>query len=206
MPDEDAIKFECPHCAQSIEAPVAMRGMETQCPTCGRTVQIPTPQKAAPQPPRQPTPRHESFKRGPATLWNVVLLFAIVTGGVYCGERLAREQAKQNPDIQYEYRLDTIDPKRTFFSAGRDLIEAEMNRYKGEGGWELKGIIPATRKGETQSVLVYCKVVPMMSPIMREIVNNRLKKDIEEAITNSSNQESEREKAEFEDELKRIGH
>jgi predicted RNA-binding Zn-ribbon protein involved in translation (DUF1610 family) len=38
MPDQETIKFACPHCAQSIEAPIEMVGAETQCPTCGKTI------------------------------------------------------------------------------------------------------------------------------------------------------------------------
>ena len=49
MPKEDSVKFECPHCAQSIEAPAEMRGVETQCPACGKPVTVPAVAKKAVQ-------------------------------------------------------------------------------------------------------------------------------------------------------------
>ena len=36
MPDENTVKFECRHCAQSIEAPAEMLGVEIDCPSCGK--------------------------------------------------------------------------------------------------------------------------------------------------------------------------
>lgn len=40
MPEDDAIKFECCHCAQPLEAPVEMRGMVIECPGCGKKVTV----------------------------------------------------------------------------------------------------------------------------------------------------------------------
>ncbi|MGD0815512.1 MAG: hypothetical protein ABSA83_18080 [Verrucomicrobiota bacterium] len=45
MPDEDAIKFECPHCAQPIESSLKNAGMAVNCPTCGKPFQVPSPNK-----------------------------------------------------------------------------------------------------------------------------------------------------------------
>jgi predicted RNA-binding Zn-ribbon protein involved in translation (DUF1610 family) len=42
MPDEESIKFECPNCAQHIEGPAEMIGMETRCPACGKTIKVQT--------------------------------------------------------------------------------------------------------------------------------------------------------------------
>jgi len=41
MPDEEAIKFECPHCAQSIESSSKNAGRTVDCPTCGKPFQVP---------------------------------------------------------------------------------------------------------------------------------------------------------------------
>ncbi|MBN2132856.1 MAG: hypothetical protein JW741_25370 [Sedimentisphaerales bacterium] len=35
-------KFKCPHCGQSLDAPDAMRGEETECPACSRPVTVST--------------------------------------------------------------------------------------------------------------------------------------------------------------------
>jgi DNA-directed RNA polymerase subunit RPC12/RpoP len=55
MPNEETIKFACSHCAQPIEAPPEMRGMETQCPTCGKTVKVQPIQPPLPPPPKAKT-------------------------------------------------------------------------------------------------------------------------------------------------------
>jgi uncharacterized protein YbjQ (UPF0145 family) len=55
MPDGDAIKFECSHCGQSIEATAEMGGMDVACPTCGKTGKVPQQEleQASPQPTTQ---------------------------------------------------------------------------------------------------------------------------------------------------------
>jgi hypothetical protein len=220
------IHFTCPQCSQSISAPDGLIGADTECPTCNQTLRLNTAaarysndgvkwlyegEKAmataaaqtAPAQPREAT-KHRAF-----TLLNIVGLFLVVTAGVYSGECLSKKYPVLLPqysaEAQYEYRIDTIDPRETFFYSGRDLINEEMNLYKGEDGWELKGIIPATRKDESQVVLVYCKQTAPMSPIIRQITDELHKKAIDEAIKKLSQQEAEREKAEFETEMKRIG-
>jgi endogenous inhibitor of DNA gyrase (YacG/DUF329 family) len=50
MPDEDAIKFNCPHCGQSVESSPKNAGMTVDCPACGKPFQVPG---AKPQPPVQ---------------------------------------------------------------------------------------------------------------------------------------------------------
>jgi len=40
MPDHETIQFVCSHCGQSIGAPAAMRGTDTDCPYCGKKVTI----------------------------------------------------------------------------------------------------------------------------------------------------------------------
>jgi hypothetical protein len=183
-----------------------MRGTEVECPGCARKVIVQPPKRTAP-PPQQTAPPHDIPKHGPTTFWNMVLLFAVITGGVYCGERLFNEfhsVSQQSLDVQYDYRIDVVDPEHTFFSAGRDLVEAEMNRYRGDDGWDLKAAVPAVRKGETQLVLIYSRLKAPESPELRAVKNARMGTEIQQAITNLSNQRSEREKWEFEMELKRI--
>ena len=46
------IPFKCPHCDQSIEAPMEMLGQLIDCPACGETVEVQkSPVKLAPLPP-----------------------------------------------------------------------------------------------------------------------------------------------------------
>lgn len=46
MPD---IKFDCPHCKQSLEAPEDMANDLIDCPSCGKTLQVPLPPKTTPK-------------------------------------------------------------------------------------------------------------------------------------------------------------
>ena len=139
------------------------------------------------------------------TFWNLALLFAIITGGVYCGERLFGEfhsAYRQDLNVQYDYRIETVDPEDTFFSGGIDLIEDEMDLYKGDDSWDLKAAIPAVRKGQTKIVLFYSRMKAPESPEMQSIKKALAEKEIQRAITNLSKQRSERGKWEFEMELK----
>lgn len=57
------INFDCPNCAQNIDAPEVMLGMEAPCPTCGQNVKVPD---KPPGPPRMPQPpAAESAPGGP---------------------------------------------------------------------------------------------------------------------------------------------
>jgi hypothetical protein len=40
MPNNDVIKFECPYCAQHIEASAKMIGTITMCPSCGKDLTV----------------------------------------------------------------------------------------------------------------------------------------------------------------------
>ncbi|HPC18618.1 MAG TPA: PH domain-containing protein [Kiritimatiellia bacterium] len=51
MPD---IKFNCPHCKQSLEAPDDMRGQLIDCPSCSQAIEIPKPQRHSAAPPPIP--------------------------------------------------------------------------------------------------------------------------------------------------------
>lgn len=54
------IRFNCPSCGQSIEAPEELAGQLTDCPTCKETIEVPIrnqPPQAPPPPiPHQPSP------------------------------------------------------------------------------------------------------------------------------------------------------
>lgn len=39
------IKFNCPHCGQSLEAPEEMQGQRIECPSCDGSIQLPEQQK-----------------------------------------------------------------------------------------------------------------------------------------------------------------
>ena len=41
--DTDEIRFECPHCEQSLEAPSDMAGESIDCPSCGNPIDVPAP-------------------------------------------------------------------------------------------------------------------------------------------------------------------
>jgi uncharacterized Zn finger protein (UPF0148 family) len=220
MPDDDLFQFECLFCAQRIEVHRNAQGEDVQCPACGKTVRVPSFEE--PEPPVEPSKKIRvtlsqkppevqpqsaaSNGRKPLTFASAVgfliALFLVVTAGVYCGEWLSSKNAAQNPNAQCEYRLEAVDPETTFFPAGRDLIEAQMNRFKGREGWELKGVLPATRNGKTQAVLIYGKTIPTMSPAMQAITDAQLDKEIDEAISKSVKQQSERETLEYEERLK----
>ena len=44
------IKFNCPHCKQSLEAPEDLLGQVLDCPSCNKKIQVPKSQmRAAPQ-------------------------------------------------------------------------------------------------------------------------------------------------------------
>lgn len=54
------IKFTCPHCAQSIEATLAMLGQLMDCPSCGQTVEVqksPSKLPSLPPAPHRPPPK-----------------------------------------------------------------------------------------------------------------------------------------------------
>jgi hypothetical protein len=55
MPD---IHFECPKCAQTIDAPEELATQLIECPTCKETIEVPvrTQRKEAPKPPELPKP------------------------------------------------------------------------------------------------------------------------------------------------------
>ena len=42
MPD---IKFNCPNCDQTLEAPDDMAGVELECPACEETITVPAPEQ-----------------------------------------------------------------------------------------------------------------------------------------------------------------
>lgn len=59
------LKFNCPHCKQSLEAPEDMLGQTIECPACNGSIQLPEPeQKPAPQ---QPTPKRQTITYRPST-------------------------------------------------------------------------------------------------------------------------------------------
>jgi hypothetical protein len=192
-----------------MEAPAEMADATIDCPQCGKQVKVPASgpsldQVVAPSPKMsldRPAPVRIRFLDAIAAL---VLAFGVVTAGVYCGETLFKKKVQQDQSAQFGYSIDVLDPEDTFFSAGRDLVEAEMNRYKGENGWNLIAAIPATRKNETHIVLIYSKANAPESPELRAVVDARLDKEIQEAITNSVKQKSEQRKWEYEQELKRL--
>lgn len=37
------INFDCPHCAQNLEAPRDMAGLFIECPTCQKVIKVPAP-------------------------------------------------------------------------------------------------------------------------------------------------------------------
>ena len=46
------LKFNCPHCEQSLEAPEEMLGQTIECPSCNSTIQLPDPEpQHKPDPP-----------------------------------------------------------------------------------------------------------------------------------------------------------
>jgi len=60
------IKFNCPSCKQSLEAPRDMAGQLIECPTCKKTIEIPIPRPPPESPPAvPPRPRPSSTSRKP---------------------------------------------------------------------------------------------------------------------------------------------
>jgi hypothetical protein len=50
------IRFCCPHCQQSLEAPYEMLGQQINCPSCTGAINLPDPQPKQPPPPLAQTP------------------------------------------------------------------------------------------------------------------------------------------------------
>jgi len=57
MAEDTLIKFECPHCSQSLEADEQLRGTEIACPKCQNTIQMPAPAVVETRPQDRPSPR-----------------------------------------------------------------------------------------------------------------------------------------------------
>lgn len=134
MLDEDVIKFECPHCCQSIEAPTSMRGMEVECPGCTKKVKAQSTQLPAPRP----------ASHIPSGFWRVATIFIaafpLLVGGVYLGNRLSQ------PSLDgWTYLLDFSAAPN--FSGEDRFKEAEAYAEGmsaiGSNGWELVGFVPA---------------------------------------------------------------
>jgi TM2 domain-containing membrane protein YozV len=95
MPDEDAIKFECPHCGQHIECSATMCGMEATCPACGKSVKVQPatlPLKAATSVQQSAPPYWLSIgneKKGPYTFSQLKSMWgsgSITADALYCQE------------------------------------------------------------------------------------------------------------------------
>ena len=54
------LKFNCPHCQQSLEAPEELLGQDISCPTCNGAIKVPKPQPKTTKP---PAPRQEQTAR-----------------------------------------------------------------------------------------------------------------------------------------------
>ena len=89
MPD---IKFNCPHCKQSLEAPEDMLGQTIECPACNGEISIPT-QKPLPAPlAPPPVPQQKRTKECPFC-GEDILLSALKCK--HCGEFLNKTASQQ---------------------------------------------------------------------------------------------------------------
>lgn len=72
MPD---IHFDCPKCAQTIDAPEELASQFIECPTCKETIEVPvhSQRKEVPKPPEPPKPAPTPQTPAPATPQNFEL-------------------------------------------------------------------------------------------------------------------------------------
>jgi DNA-directed RNA polymerase subunit RPC12/RpoP len=82
MPD---VKFKCPKCGQSIEAPGDMAGQVAECPTCQTSIRIPELRRPAASPPRAPLPVATSTPTTKRTSVVPIVIGAVVFGVVVIG-------------------------------------------------------------------------------------------------------------------------
>ena len=56
------LKFDCPHCQQTLEAPEELLGQTIPCPACNGPIELPRPEPAPTPPPlpRRPLAVHQS--------------------------------------------------------------------------------------------------------------------------------------------------
>jgi uncharacterized protein (DUF983 family) len=84
------LKFNCPHCKQSLEAPEDMLGQTIECPSCQGAIQIPSPQpelKSAPKPQQLTAARQRPVA-------SQTTAAADTRPCPYCGENILRSAQK----------------------------------------------------------------------------------------------------------------
>lgn len=131
---ENTIKFECPSCGQSIEAPTAMLGMEVECPGCAKKVKVQT----------SKLPDQKPETRIPLECWRVAMIFIVafplLVGGVYLGNRLSQPRktgwmyivdVSASPDFKGENQFK----EASGYAEGITITVSN--------GWELVGFIQA---------------------------------------------------------------
>ena len=81
-------KFDCPHCAQSLEAPEDLLGQTIECPSCNGSIQLPEPE---PQPAPRTVPPSSPKKK-------IITNRSTSSGNTkpcpYCGEHIQRTAQK----------------------------------------------------------------------------------------------------------------
>ena len=81
------IKFNCPHCGQSLAVDAAAAGTTLACPQCRQTVGVPKPEWPADEPSSGETPA-QSRRRWPAVL--AVVLILLIAAGAFLWRRHGR--------------------------------------------------------------------------------------------------------------------
>lgn len=133
------IKFNCPSCAQSLEAPPDMAGQLIDCPSCKKTIEIPlprptpkvdkrTPPRPAP-PPRQSQPPPLTRSAHPPSaatanvlpkILSVLVVIAIMVGGFFAYNFWRDQQAAKIEAQKAEAKAKAEVP---FFVAARDALD-----------------------------------------------------------------------------------
>ena len=85
----EEIKFNCPHCGQSLAVDATAAGTTLACPQCSQTVGVPKPEWPADETSSEATPA-QSRTSWPAVLVLVVVFILLITAGAFLWQRHAR--------------------------------------------------------------------------------------------------------------------
>ena len=144
------VKFNCPHCSQSLEAPEEMLGQLIDCPSCQKPIEVPFPRMApkpstiqrapetAPPPLRPPKPQEPRQSSPAATpprgksplliLAGIVAILMAIAGALFFGFRSDPKGELQGIASRIEgsqYKFVTRDQPDVIHSVAYDVRKTE---------------------------------------------------------------------------------
>lgn len=174
------IKFDCPSCRQSLEAPPDMAGQLIDCPSCKKTIEIPMPRPTPkvekpphtrpaprPSPPPLQTCNAEPPSAAPANvlpkILSVLVLIAVMVGGFFGYNFWKDQQAAKIEAQKAEAKAKAEVP---FFVAAREALD-EAHKLESALGVGLN-----YQKYGDELILVAAKVDNLLRAVTETGIDN----------------------------------